>query len=155
MITNYKYNDIILYAKGWYERKDIIEDLSYLFSQIYGWNPTEHNNEQTTKCVANYMLLILDDLKEKGVHVRYTALGFYGFITQMRIYQELYELSFDMAIIRFMLSILLEIERKDIKLNPPHFGRKEHFRLGRIGSNYPMSTTYTTMNKIAQKAFKD
>ena len=70
MITNYKYKDIILYAKGWYERKDIVEDLSYLFSQIYGWNPSECDGEYTTTCVANYMLLILDDLKDKGVHVR-------------------------------------------------------------------------------------
>lgn len=154
MITDYLYNDVILYAKGWYERKDIVEDLSYLFSRIYGWNPNESDSEQATTVVANYMLMVLDDLNENGVRMRYTVYTRFGFISEVRRYQSLYELSFDMAVIRVVMSVLLELSKDDIKLNPPHFGKKEHFRLGRLGQNYPISMTYTSMNKIVQDFFK-
>lgn len=152
MITNWKYNDVALYAKGWYERTDIIKDLSYLFSKVYGWMPNEEHAEAD---IANFMLRIVDNLIENKIHVMFPCTTCSGLISEIKHYSSLYELSFDMATIRLVLSILLDISREDIKLNPPHFGRSEHFRLGCIGKRYPISMTYTTMNKHAQKAFKD
>jgi len=157
MITNYKYNDIILYAKGWYAKNDVIDDLAYLFAQIYGWNPVwiAKSKNGAESDIARFMLMVLDDLKENNIHIRYTCDKFALLIDEIKCKQTMYNITFDMATIFVVLSVLLEISSKDIKLNPPHFGKKEYFRLGRLGKEYPKSMTYTSMNKIAQKAFNN
>ena len=60
-----------------------------------------------------------------------------------------------MAIICLVLSILLEIERGEVELRKPVYGKKCHFRLGGMCEKYPISMTYASMNKIAEKAFKE
>lgn len=57
MIKNFTFNDIVLYAKGWYARSEnIVADLGYLLSKIYGWTPTREHD------VAKMMLRALDKL---------------------------------------------------------------------------------------------
>ena len=59
-IKDYTFNDIILYAKGWYKGTDnICEDLGYFFSKIY-W--VSDYNEGT---IAMRMLHLLDDIYNK------------------------------------------------------------------------------------------
>lgn len=154
MITNFIYNDIVLYAKGWYQRSDnIINDLDYLFSKIYGWShPVEYE-------VANRMLRVLDKLyEEAGVYSGneapyYWLVKHHLFEEEVTKYKNLYECSRERAIIRVVLSILLELDREQIKLNKPYYGKKEHFRMGSLFGENPISMTYSEMNRRASKAF--
>lgn len=154
MIENFIYNDIILYCKGWYQSKDddIIKDLGYLFSKIYLWTPkTEHE-------VARMMLRVLDKLyaDENKVFDDESPFCFVSFFDEVERNMRLYNVSFDMAIIIYVKSRLFEVRASKLKLNPPHYGKKEHFRLGNPwGFKNPISMTYKEMNRIAAKAFSE
>lgn len=43
--------------------------------------------------------------------------------------------------------------REEIILKRPHYGKKEHFRLGNMVRDYPISMTYAEMNRIAKRTF--
>lgn len=147
MITNFLYNDIILYARGWYQRNDIVDDLGYLISKIYC------NYPKTDKEVAHYMLMVLDELNEQlgntfisSAHGRSYA-WLFGSASN---FASVMNVSFDMGIIHAVLEFLMTIDcKKVIKLNPPHYGKKEHFRMGFS----PISMTYKEMNRRAKKMF--
>ena len=157
MIENFTYNDIVLYSKGWYERSEnICDDLGYLISQVYAYYPTREDE------VSMYMLIVLDrlydELQKDGVDIRLNG-RWYGshkrFEEEVRHRMNLYEWSRDMAIISLVLCILQGLSKDEIKLKKPVYGKKCHFRMGQLfGGKFPISMTYTTMNKIADKAFK-
>lgn len=144
MITNFLYNDIVLYAKGWYEKRDIIGDLGYLISQIH------YNYPKTEKELAPYMLMVLDKLNNEMGGNKHGYLWFFNEV-QKRI--DIMYVSQEMAIIYVVLNELMSLSKDEIKLNPPHYGKKEHFRMGGTFGNYPISMTYTEMNRIAKKMF--
>lgn len=146
MIKNFMYNDIVLYAKGWYKQNGLLEDLGYLLSRIYAWTP------KTEKEISDFMIIILDKLCDekitdyKNAPYVYTH---YGFLQEVNRYMFIYDCTYDMAVIRVVLSILMELKKDEIQLNPPHFGKKEHFR---YGLSTP-SMTYKEMNRIVDKWF--
>ena len=145
MITNFLYNDIVLYCRGWYKRNSIIEDLSYLFSKIYGWAPTTENE------VALMMLKVIDKLYEE-LEIKFSmSSGYYSLFNEAYRNMKIYDYSIDMGIIYACKDILLNLPKDKIKLNCPHFGKNEHFRLGMLFGEYPISQTYAEMNRIAQK----
>ena len=145
MIENFTYNDIILYAKGWYKREDIVKDLAYIFGQIYGWvSESEHE-------IAYKMLRVIDRIDEELKDTKYQRVNLQRFYSEVHDhYVCLYNVSFDMGIILWCLSRMLELNREYIKLNPPHYGKKEHFRM-----DGKPSMTYAEMNRIAKKMFND
>lgn len=149
VVKNFKYNDIVLYAKHWYKHGDILDDLSYLFGKIYAYPP---NGEVE---IASMMLRVIDELYiEKGeMFSKDTFLGFRSLYDEARKYMRFFGCSFDMAIIRVALTILCNLTRDEIILNRPHYGKKEHFRLGNMVKDYPISMTYAEMNRIAKKTF--
>lgn len=154
MIENFIYNDIVLYCKGWYTSKDndIIKDLGYLFSKIYAWTP------KTEEEVARMMMRVLDKLyEERGkTFIEGTRFSFATFYDEIKRTMWLYNVSFSMAIIIIVKSRLFELTNDEIKLNPPHYGKKEHFRLGYLfGKEAKISTTYKEMNDFAQKWFNN
>lgn len=157
MITNFVYNDIVLYAKGWYEHSDnILDDLGYLFSKIYAWTPKKESE------ISRFMLITIDTLYEQlNLRFKTTSYGrynnsfssFYGAIDNK---MKIYDISFDMAIIYWSISILQLLTIKEIKLNPPDtFNKKSKFRLGRLFGKYPISMTYKHMNDIVNKHFNN
>lgn len=156
MIRNFIFNDIVLYSKGWYERSDnICEDLGYLLDEIYGWCPIREEE------VAMYMLHVLDklydELQKDGVDIRLNG-RWYGshkrFEEEVRHRMVMYKQTRDKAIIYLVLSILQELSRDEIELKKPVYGKKCHFRMGQlVGGKFPISMTYTTMNKVASKMF--
>lgn len=153
MITNFKFNDIVLYAKGWYKHSDDIDaDLGYLLSKIYGWTPTKVED------IAHFMLIILEHVYEtqgKKFSSDYLC-SFTSFWNELERYSNLYQCcTYNRAIILLVLSRLQELSKDEIKLNPPHFGKKEHFRLGMAFGEYPISQTYKEMNRITQKFFNN
>lgn len=154
MITNFIFNDIVLYCKGWYtsKDKDIIKDLGYLFSKVYLWKP---NTEEE---VARMMMRVLDKLydEQKKTFIENTRFSFVGFYDEVERTMSLYKVSFPMAIIINVKSKLFELDNKEIKLNPPHYGKKEYFRLEYLfGKEAKVSTTYKEMNDFAKRFFKD
>ena len=147
MIKNFPYNDIILYAKGWYKRTDVVSDLGYLFGKVYGWvSGSEHE-------IANMMLkvvdMINDELKDEIKNTWYAKKPLSSFYSEVHDhYVCLYNVSFDMGVILWCLSRMLELEAKHIELIPPHYGKGEHFRM----EGKP-SMTYAEMNRIAKRMF--
>ncbi len=154
-IENFIFNDIVLYSKGWYQspKGDMIDDLSYLISKIYG---VYSLNE---KEVSRYMLIALDELCENmNIQFGYNQNRWYSlharFEEEVEHRMHFYEVTRERAIILIVLGVFQSLSRDEIKLNCPHYGKKEHFRLGRIGEKYPISMTYKHMNSIAEKMFK-
>ena len=153
MIKDFTFNDIVLYAKGWYERsEDIVADLGYLLSKIYAWTPTREHD------VAMMMLRVLDKLYIELELSRNTCPKWYAshfqYEEEIEHRMSLYECSRDKAIITLVLCILQGLERTEIELNPPHYGKKEHFRMGCLFGKNPISMTYKEMNKRAEQMFK-
>lgn len=155
MIKNFRYNDIVLYSKGWYKRSDdICEDLGYLFRKIYGWTPTRPDE------VADFMLTAVDRLyEEKKIAFDSERCGrwnnsFHSFNREIKQRMSLYNVSWDMAIIYWALNVFSQLTVDEIQINPPVYGKKEHFRMGRLFKEFPISMTYAEMNRIAQRTFK-
>lgn len=152
-IKNFRFNDIVLYAKGWYQspKGNVVEDLGYLFSKIYAWNKVSESD------VAYFMLIVLDKIYEElGINnksERWWLVSHSSFELEVRRRMSIYEFSRDRAIISVVLGILQNISKDDIILNPPHYGKKERFRLGKLFGTYPISQTYKEMNKIAKETF--
>lgn len=153
MIRNFTYNNIVLYAKGWYESNDLIDDLAYLIDEVYAWCPISEDE------VAMYMLNVLDTLYEAlendGRELR--SVRWYRshclFEEGIRHQMSIYDISRSKATILLVLSILQGLTRDEIELRKPVYGKKCHFRMGGIGEKFPISMTYTEMNKIASKMF--
>lgn len=146
MIENFIFNDIVLYCKGWYQTPkgdSMLDDLGYLFSKIYAWIP------KTESEIAHFMIIVLDRLyfEMKLEHNN----DFSKLFEEVNRNIRLYKCSFDMAIILYVRSILQGLSAEKIKLNSPHYGKREHFRLSMLLGEYPISQSYTEMNGIAQK----
>lgn len=156
-IENFIFNNIVLYSKGWYQsyKGDMIDDLGYLISKIYDVDVHLLNEKE----VSHYMLLALDNLcEEMNIQFGQNRCRWYSsharFEEEVEHRMHLYEVSRERAIILTILSVFQGLSVDEIKLNCPHYGKKEHFRLGRIGEKYPISMTYKEMNSIAEKMFK-
>lgn len=153
MITNFIFNDIVLYSKGWYKSHgDILDDLGYLFSKIYAWTP------KTEGEISGFMMRVLDKLyEEKKVTFKAGSymMCFTSFFDEVKRDMNLYGWSFDRAVIQVVLNVLSQLKRDEIKINPPHYGKKEHFRMGMLIGEWPASMTYAEMNRRAQKEFKE
>ena len=155
MIKNFLYNDIVLYAKGWYERSEnICEDLDYFFSQIYGWTSAREDE------VAHRMMIVLDRLYEAADVFSRTnrPYGWYishaSFEEEVRKRMSLYhDCSRDMDIIFTVLSVLQGLSKEEIELEPPFYGKHEHFRMGSLFGKNPISMTYKEMNRRAEQMF--
>lgn len=150
-IVDFIYNDIVLYAKGWYEKIDLYEDLGYLLSKIYGCTPKREDE------LAYFMLDILEriyEAQDKKFSSGYLY-SFASFWNEVNRYSDIYECTYNRAIILLVLSRLHELSKEEIKLNPPHFGKKEHFRMGMLFGEWPKSMTYKEMNNRVAKLFKE
>lgn len=150
MITDFIYNDIVLYCKGWYYKDgNMLEDLGYLFSKIYGWVPT------TIKEIAYFMLRAYTDyLYESGETHNYDAYQDWltRFHREINDYMCLYHCDFNMACIRWVKFNFVQVGMKTIKLNRPIYNKKQYFRLGGKYAN-KQGMTYKHMNDIAINTF--
>jgi hypothetical protein len=153
MVKDFRFNDIVLYSKGWLrsknEKDNMIDELGYLFSEIYGF---EVSGE---KEIARLMLRVIDVLyEEMGIKFDSERNGrfnnsFQSFFNEINNRMWLMSTSLDMAVILWAKSKLFELTLNEIKLNKPHYSKKGHFRIGSL----PISATYKEMNKMAKKMF--
>lgn len=150
IIKNFTYNDIVLYCKGWYYKNgNAIEDLGYLFSKVYGWIPTD------VKDIAYFMLRAWEKyLDESDTRNNYgQCKDFAEFQRTINDYMRLYDCDFNMACIKWVRDMFVQVDMKTIELNRPVYGKKEYFRLGPCDINKGISMTYKHMNDIAVKTF--
>ena len=161
MIKNFRYNDIILYCKGHLIRKDIIKnghikvtnddiikDLGYLFSEIYGLCNLEESD------IAHFMLRALDVYyKEAGVNFESETKdrNFATMHQDITNFMKFDKLTYNQACIRWVMSIFRwKIDMSTIELNPYHYAKNKLFR-----ARGPISMTYTEMNNRQQKLLKN
>ena len=107
MLTNFVYNDIVLYSKGWYQRSEnICEDLGYLLSKVYAWTP------KTEQEVSHMMLRALDrlyrdlDIPRDNCPARWFN-SHASFEEEVNKRMHFYNISREMAIIYLVLAIFL------------------------------------------------
>lgn len=153
-ITNFTYNDVVLYAKGWYQRtdnvfndiKECIEEDNYYIT----WD------KMSPKDICGHMLRCLDkiydylddDDKKNGRWLCSHA----AFLEKIEHNIKFYGNTYEEAIVYTVLSILAGLSVDEIELKAPKYGKGRR-RIGGILSNYPISMTYKEMNKLAQLSF--
>ena len=153
-VTDFRYNDIVLYSKHWYEHSDdIVDDLGYIFSKIYAFTPkTEH-------AVARMMLQALDCLyKELDIPNDCPGRWYnthFLFEDEVDTRMSILNVSRDMAVILLVLNIFSTLSKEEIRLNCPVYGKKEHFRMGSMFGHSNLSMTYKEMNRIAKQTFAE
>lgn len=153
-ITDFPFNDVVLYSKGWYERtNNIFDDIKKCIEEDNIYNTWDN---MSPRDICSYMLrcldkiyTYLDDNDKRNGRWLYSHAAFLDKIEHnMKFYNKTYE----EAIVYTVLSILSELSVDEIELKKPKYG-KGCRRIGGMFTNYPISMTYTQMNKIAQKAF--
>lgn len=153
-ITNFTYNDVVLYAKGWYQRtdnvfndiKECIEEDNYYIT----WD------KMSPKDICGHMLRCLDkiydylddDDKKNGRWLCSHA----AFLEKIEHNIKFYGNTYEEAIVYTVLSILAELNVDEIELKAPKYGKGRR-RMGGLFRNYPISMTYKEMNKLAQLSF--
>ena len=156
-ITNFTYNNLVLYAKGWYQTSDdIYDDIAYLLSEVYGWKSNDKDEIAmlTLKAVDN--LYVLMDIKFDTAWTGRFNNSFASFLSAIQ--KEMNrnpDLSFNDACIKWTINIFRMLTIHEIKLNPPHYGENEHFKMGLYMGKPTTDWTYEQMNKFAQESFKD
>lgn len=158
-IENYEWNDVILYAKGCYERSgNVFADIAECIKRNTDRYLIIPETEERLKEFAVYwMLVILDDLHSK-FNVNENSGGFwlYGhhnLYSTVLNRQSLFNLTYEEAVCWCVLEVLMMLDREKVKLNRPVYKRGER-RIGRLGGNYPISMTYKHMNDMAKRMFE-
>ena len=124
-VGDWRFNDLVLYAKGWYERKDLVADMNHIFETVYGYVPgTKH--ELTVMMLR--VLDILHDHLEPGE--RYWWTSFVSLDYHINRNLNLYDEDQDEATIRVILNILLEMDASVLCIKKPVYGKRMYFRKG-------------------------
>lgn len=152
MIENFKYNDIVLYAKGWLEHKGntTCEDLAYLLGQMYGWSST--SDDELSLMMLCVFDCLIEEMQGKHWSGRWAADHFH-FEQEVRRRMSIYECTRGHAIIYLVLAVLQGMPKNEIRLNRYVYGKGKYFRMGNTFGTNPISMTYTEMNRRAQKSF--
>lgn len=160
-IENYEWNDVILYAKGWYKKSgNVFADVAECIKRNTNRCIRVPKREDDLKSFAVYWLLkILDDLHEKfnvdEKSGQFWLYGHHNLYSEVIKRQSFFELTYEEAVCWCVLNVLMELNRYQVKLNPPVYKRGER----RLGNNlskdeYPISMTYKHMNDIAKRIFE-
>lgn len=160
-VKDYEWNDVILYSKGWYKTcGNLYEDLARCICENGNRLLTPPDGDGALRnFVVTWMLRILDDLAEKlseagnhkGSHLRTHSAFYEETKRRMCFYVE----DEDEAICHTVLDFMLGLDRNDIKLERPVYGKGMR-RIGRhlMGlKGNPMSMTYKEMNRVADRCF--
>ena len=153
-LEDWRFNDLVLYAKGWYEHKDLVEDMKHIFKTVYGYIPsTKHE-------LAIMMFRVIDILRdhlEPGECYWWTSLV--SLDNQITHNICIYDEDRDEATIHAVLSILTEIEASVLCIKKPVYGKKMYFRKGpgifatHEDVRKSRTKTYKQMNKEASRFF--
>ena len=121
-LSEWHYNDVVLYAKGWYERKDLFKDLGHIFEEIYGWEPKKHD-------VVWMMWRILDKVCEHLDPGEKTYYSTFADVDQ-KVSNDMfiYDCDRETAIVYFVLGVLQGLDKTQIEVGRPVYGKEKYFR---------------------------
>lgn len=153
-LGDWHFNDLALYAKGWYERKDLVEDMKHIFKTAYGYTPsTKHE-------LVVMMLHVLDKLRDHlEPNERYWWTSLVALDDQITRNICIYDEDQDEATIHTVLTILMEMEASVLCLKKPVYGKKMYFRKGpgicatHEAVRKSRTMTYKQMNEEASRFF--
>lgn len=153
----FHFNDVVLYAKCWYERTDnVFEDLKKCL---------EHDNKYNIwpgikpRDICKYMLMCLEEiysfLDEDDKKNNFWLCSHSSFLDQIEHRIHFYENTYEEAIVYTVLGILRCLTKEQIELIPPKYGKGMR-RIGCMFRNeMPKSMTYAEMNRMAKKMFSE
>ena len=153
-IENFRFNDLVLYSKGWYESSgDFYADLEKYIRMnddyYYGPNPFDEIT------LVKYMTKALDEImkhytESEREYNRYASHN--GLFELANHNMWLYNTNFYGGIIHAIYGFLQGLDKTQIKLIKPVYG-KGRPRYG--GWEKKNGMTYKHMNDIADRMFKD
>lgn len=164
-IQNFRFNDLVLYSKGWYEtfseRTGIINNEDGFFEDLEKAIKMNHNywypDHMTKDEVIEYLLKALDiiytylDENDKKCGRWYYTHS--AFRNEVKHRMWLYDCSEEYAIALLVHGVLQGLTKDEIKLNKPIY-KKGNWRLGSQNEKMPAySMTYKYMNSRASQMF--
>ena len=146
-IVNFRFNDVVLYSKGWYEHSDnFMKDLEkYIRMNNDYWYPSEMSDID----IMNYMLKALDivyehcdaeELKNGFLYHSHSA-----FLERVRYKQNFFNISFEHAACMIVYGILQGLDRSQIELNSPRYDKKHRYGGGLFSRGAKQGMTYKEM----------
>lgn len=150
-IKNFRYNDLVLYCKGWYEGTD---DIFADFERYIKMNDDYvYPKQMTRKDVITHALRAVDLVfnaftkEERHNHYIGTMSKFYDYtIHKMLSYTK----DFEVATLLVVYEFLQGLDKYQIDIIPPTYKRNKP----KLGYGYKFGMTYKEMNKRAKAVFK-
>lgn len=146
-IENFRFNDVVLYAKGWYERSgDFMKDLDkYIrMNDMYLYPPQMSETD-----IMNYMLKALDIVYEhctqEDLKNNFLCHSHAVFLEKVRHDQAIYNVSFEQAACLVVYSILQGLNTTQIILNAPRYDKRHRHGGGMFHRGPKHGMTYKEM----------
>jgi hypothetical protein len=163
-IENFRFNDLVLYCKGWYEaywertsernNKDMFfADLerAIKMNKDY-WYPDKMSKDEVIGYLLKALDLIYTYLDDEDKRNGRWLCSHKAFRDETKKYMSLYNIDEEYAIALMIHGILQCMSKDEIKLNKPVYKRGS-WRLGRCDDKPSISMTYKYMNSRASKMF--
>lgn len=149
-IKNFRYNDLVLYCKGWYEGTD---DIFADFERYIKMNDDYlYPKQMTRQDVITHALRAVDLVfnnftnEERKYHYLGTMSKFYDYTTNKMWLAK----DFEVATLLVVHEFLQGLDKNQIDIIPPTYKRNKP----KFGWGYKFGMTYKEMNKIAERVFK-
>lgn len=146
-IKDFRFNDVVLYSKGWYEHTDdFMKDLEkYIrMNEDYCYPP-----QMTDIDIMNYMLKALDAVYEhcdsEELKNPWLCHSHASFLERVRHEMTFYNDSFEKAVCGIVYSILQGLDRKQIELNRPRYDKNHRYGGGFFSRGGKKGMTYKEM----------
>ena len=154
-IKNFPFNDLVLYAKCWYERTDnIFDDVKKCI---------EHDNKYSTwdkmsqRDICRLMLICLEKLysylDENDKKNNCWLCSHAAFLDALEHHMKFYGQTYEEAIVSIVLGILGTLSVDQIEIKKPVYKRGERRMGDMFKKSVSKSMTYKEMNRIASKMF--
>ena len=153
-IENFRFNDLVLYSKGWYESSgDFYADLEkYIrMNDDYYYDPKPFSETTLVRYMTKALEAVLDYYTEdEKKNSQYASISKFFDLANHNMW--LYNTNFNGGVIYTIYGFLQGLDKNQIKLTPPVYG-KGRPRYG--GWEKKQGMTYKQMNNIVKKFFKD
>lgn len=151
-IKDFRYNDLVLYCKGWYEGTD---DIFADFERYIKMNGDYcYPKQMTRKDVITHALRAVDLVfnaftkEERHNHYLGTMSKFYDYtMHKMWVYNIK---DFEVATLFVVHEFLQGLDRYQMDIIPPTYGKNKP----KLGWGYKFGMTYKEMNNMAKAVFK-
>ena len=142
-VRNFRFNDLVLYCKGWYEgTNDMFVDFErYIRMNEDYFYPPKMSRQNIIQYSLKAIDIVFENLTKEERHNHYlgTMAKFYDYV---RHRMWLYNKDFEETLLFVVHEFLQGLDRKQIELIPPTYGKGKP----KIGWGYKQGMTYKEMN---------